>query len=459
MNHRNPNRRHFLSAALAGGVASHLLPFIPSAVRAAGASPKRLLVVFHPMGWLETSFFPTLAANKVDFELGESCKPMAAHKNKLIFMDGLENRGGIWTYGFVNGKQLDNEHGLGMSAAFTGSRKDSSGTFAMGPSIDQAVADHLYAATPTKFRSIALGVNAGSPSGHSSTFFSKSETPVNPQNSAKAAFDTFFKDVPTGAGGGAPSADLVARARKQRQSVIDMVRAELNSLCGNAGQAEKEKCEAHLAALRQQENALAQLTVPVAASCTKPQSPVASSDLVANMHAQMDIVAAAFTCDLARVATIQMGGADGGVDPPGFEHHNTTHAVGDSNGAAGPVANHKQIDLFFANRYAYLLKKLDSVQEADGTLLDNTLILFGSDTTSGMSPGAAGAHQATRFPFWMAGGGNFAFKMGRALQYTTPVAKKWVPHNRMLVSIAQAFGLGVDKFGTLDPGTGPLAML
>jgi Protein of unknown function (DUF1552) len=458
MNHRNPNRRRFLGAALAGGAASHLLPFIPNAVRAAGASPKRLLVLFHPMGWLEGSFFPTLAANKIDFELGESLLPVAAHKNKLIFMDGLENRGGIWTYGFVNGKQLDNEHGLGMSAAFTGSRKDSSGTFAMSPSIDQVVAERLYAETPTKFRNIALGVNAGGPGAHTSTFFSAASTPVNPQNSAKAAFDTFFKDVQTGGGGGTPSADLVARARRQRQSVIDMVRAELNSLCGKIGQAEKDKCDAHLAALRQQENALAQLTVPVAATCTKPASPVTGSDLIANIHAQMDIVASAFTCDLTRVATIQMGGSDGGVDPPGFEHHNTTHAVGDTKLGAGPVANHKKIDLFFAARYAYLLNKLDSIQEADGTMLDNTLVLFGTCTTTG-TIGEIGAHNATRFPFWMAGGGNFAFKTGRTLQYTTPALKKWVPHNRMLVSIAQKFGLAIDKFGTLDPGVGPLPML
>jgi hypothetical protein len=218
-------------------------------------------------------------------------------------------------------------------------------------------------------------------------------------------------------------------------------------------------CDAHLAALRQQENALSQLTVPVAATCTKPASPVTGSDLVANIEAQMDIVAAAFTSDLARVATIQMGGADGGADPPGFEHHSTTHAVGDTNLGAVPVSNHKKIDLFFANRYAHLLNKLDSIQEADGTLLDNTLILFGSDTTTGTSPGEIGAHQATRFPFWMAGGGNFAFKTGRELQYTTPALKKWVPHNRLLVSIAQKFGLPLDKFGTLDPGAGPLAML
>jgi hypothetical protein len=456
MNHRNPNRRNILGAALAGGAASHLLPFIPRAARAAGTSPKRLLVVFHPMGWLESTFFPTIAPNKVDWELGESMKPLAAFKNKLIFMDGLENRGGVWTYGFINGKQIDNEHGLGMAAAFTGSGKELSGSWAKGPSIEQAVADKIYAESPTKFRNIALGVNAGSPGGHSSCFFSKAETPVNPQNSAKAAFDTLFKDLQTG--GGVPSADLVARARKQRQSVIDMVRAELNSLCGKIGQTEKEKCDAHLTALSQQENALAQLTIPASATCTKPASPITTSDLIANIHAQMDNIASAFTCDLTRVASLQMGGADGGSDPPGHEHH-TTHAVGDTNLGAGPVASHKQIDAFFANRYAYLLKKLDSIQEEDGTMLDNTLILFGSDTTTGTSPGAVGAHQASRFSFWMAGGNNFAFKTGRALQYTTPALKKWVPHNRMLVSIAQKFGLPIDKFGTLDPASGPLPML
>ena len=459
MSFQNFSRRGFLAGSVGGALAAPLLPFVPRAAYAAGPSPKRLLVMYHPMGYLESAFFPKIAANNVDWELGESMAALASLKDKLIFLDGLENRGGAYTYGLRNGVQRDNEHGLGMAAVFTGSDKLMDGSYATGPSIDQVVADSLYAANPTKFRNIALGVNAGSPGGHSSCFFIRAGTPVNPQSSSQAAFDSLFKDLAVGGGSGAGNVEALLRAKRNRQSVIDMVRTDINALCGRIGKAEKEKCDAHLSGLRQLESRLEQTRAPSLASCSKPTAPN-NADLAASIRSQINTVVAAFTCDLSRVATIQMGGADGGADPPGFEHHATTHAVGDTKLAAGPVADHKKIDLYFVAHYAYLLQRLNEVQEADGTLLDNTLVLFGSDTTTGTSEADdVGAHKCVRFPLWLAGGSNFAFKTGRALRYTTPALKKWQQHNRLLVSIAQKFGLNVDKFGTLDPGSGPLAML
>lgn len=451
------SRRGLLHSAIAGGMASPLLPFLPHAARSQAAAPKRLLVVFHPMGYLESGFFPKITT-ETDFALGETMAPLAAFQNKLILLDGLENRGGTWTYGFVNGKQLDNEHGLGMASAFTGSgKKLSGGEYADSISIDQAVADFVYKQTPTRFRNLALGVNAGSPGGHTSCFFTGPSTPVNNQNSPIAAFDNVFRDLATG-GGTSDNSAALARIKKQRQSVIDLVRSDVSSICNRLGTTEKQKCDAHLAGIRQMEAALNSVKPTVSTGCSKPAAPSAA-DLVATAHSQMDVVTAAFTCDLTRVATIQMGGADGGSDPPGFNHHNVAHATGDTNLAANVVADHKKIDLWFNERFAYLLRKLDSVQEANGTLLDNTLILFGSDTTQGTSTGMVGAHQSARFPFFLAGGANFAWKTGRALPLIPAGTKKWIPHNRLLVSIAQKFGLQVNTFGTHDPGTGTLTML
>lgn len=472
------SRRDVLTSGLAGVAGLRLLPFFPNAARAATAPPpRRLLLVFHFGGFLETSFFPALAANGQDWTLGETMTALSPYKQHLIFPDGLEHRGVMYEYSQEgmdpNKVQLDNEHGGGINSVFTGSKITRATNFlSSGPSIDRVVANALYAANPTKYRTLDLGVFAGSGSGgHDCCFFSAPGTPVIAQNSPQAAFNTLFKDFQVSS----PAFDEAAatRSRKRKQSVIDAVRGDLNQLCTRIGKAEKQKCDAHLSALRDLEFGLQSASMNHAPACVKPAAPPVDdgSDkaALANIHTQMDIIASAFTCDLTRVATLQIGHGDGGFDEiAGIGHHETTHAVGDKRGEQKFIDDHKKIDRYYADRFAYLLQKLDSIKEADGTsVLENTLILSGHDTTTRSMPGKEGPHTGERSPLFLAGGRNFAFKTGRYLQLAkpnavasfNPRAGAFVPHNRMLVSIGRAFGLDINTFGTLDNSTGGLPML
>lgn len=462
---RRFSRRDLIAAGFAGAAGSRLLPFVPHAARAADAAPpKRLLCVFKFGGYLESSYFPKIAADG-SWTLGETMTALAPYKEHLIVPDGLEHRGVTWSYGFVNGKQLDNEHGLGMQSIFTGSRVSVETNYlSTGPSIDNVVADKLYADNPTKYRSLTLGVNCGANSGHYRCFMRAPGVTVTPEQSPRAVFDAIFKDLPLGGGMVDPAVlAAIERQKRERKSVIDAVRSELQSLCGRIGTAEKDKCDAHLTALRELERTLEANAAPPVPACTKPGEPVAGAGGVAgtltNIHSHMDLITSAFACDLTRVAALQIGHGDGMDSIDGINHHNTTHAVGDRKGDAVNLENHRKLDRYYADRFAYLLGKLSSIREGNGTMLDNTLIMFGQDTTSRDTEPAVGAHYGERSPIFLAGGRSFAFKTGRALQLTTPVAKKWVPHNRLLVSIGRAFGLQIDKFGTLDPASGPMPML
>jgi len=115
------------------------------------------------------------------------------------------------------------------------------------------------------------------------------------------------------------------------------------------------------------------------------------------------------------------------------------------------------------------MEQLSSIPEGSGTMLDNTLVVFGSDTTTGQTL-AVGAHNGFRFPMWIAGGGNFAFETGRqmmlpAMPPGTPAtaSNKWgydykggkyLYHNALLVSVAQAFGMPINSYGSHDQGVG-----
>ena len=474
------SRRRMLAAFAAAGGASRLGPFLPASAYAA-AAPKRILTVFHPMGYLEKSFFPQGTQN--DFTLGETMTDLDPWKNKTIFLDGMNLYGIAYFFNFKS-----NEHGIGEATCFTGAKYDEFGG-ATGPSIDQAVADFQYAQVKTRFRSISLGVNAGD----SSPFYRSSKTKIRAQGSAQATFDMLFDGF---AAPNAPSQGPTApapvdttsrdRLRSRRQSVMNLVKRDLDRLRKLSGRDDQAKLDAHLEGISSIENRLklsaAQSTEPKGTSsgplatagsitqgCAKPSTMVGAS-IQSRVHMQMDLIAAAFACDLTRHASLQLGDANGGMDEavPGVGQHETTHAVGDAMAQPKDVDNHKKYDRWYAARWAYLLNKLDSIKEGNGTMLDNTLIVFGQDTTTNTEGGLSGfgAHYSLRFPMFLAGGGNFAFKTGQYLKIpransggSVEAQKKLVSHQRLLTSIGQAFGMDINTFGDHDPGTGPLTQL
>jgi hypothetical protein len=481
------SRRKMLAAFAAAGGASRLGPFLPSAVHAAEV-PKRILTVFSPMGYLESSFWPTGTGS--NYTLGETMTALNPFKSKLLFLDGIALYGPEWYF-----SNDDNEHAAGGNMVFTGAKKAG---FATGPSIEQAVADYQYGLAKTQFRALALGVNAGTPEPHSGVFYSKAQTPVTAQGSAQATFDMLFKgftgpSAPApGVTPGSPSTppldtSAIDRQRKQQQSVLNLVKGDLGRIRNFAGKDDKAKVDAHTDGISSLENRLKLMAGGSQNVTTTPSTPGAPpaaagtagpgcakptlggvTKIEDRVHTQMDLITAAFACDMTRSASLQLGMCDGGMDDavPGVNQHGTTHSIGDNKGQQVDIDNHKKYDRWFAARWAYLLGKLDSIKEGNGTLLDNTLIVFGSDTTTIQSMDL-GPHNHYRFPLWLAGGGNFAFKTGQAIKLPSPSkapgspadVAKWTAHQRLLTSIGQAFGMPITKFGDNDPGSGPVPQL
>jgi hypothetical protein len=111
-----------------------------------------------------------------------------------------------------------------------------------------------------------------------------------------------------------------------------------------------------------------------------------------------------------------------------------------------PHAPSAFLDAWYAGHVAYLLEKLDAVSEGDGTLLDNTLIVWGRELGST-------AHRMERVPFVMAGRARGALTTGRSLDFDRQ------QHAKLLVSVAQIMGLDRNGFGNRDSNSGPLSGL
>lgn len=441
-------------AALAPG----LLPFVPRAARAQGmASPKRVLCIFHGLGYLENSFWPTPgpSGRADDFTLGETQSALAPHRDQLIYPDGMLLYGAQYFY-----EDDDNEHGSGGNMTFTASHKEG---YSTGPSFEQAIADSFWNADDpvTPYRDIALGISAGTGE-HRSAFFRGDQQPIAGANDPADVFEALF------GGRDAMDDEAAARRRALDQSVLDHIRGELQSTRRRIGRQEEALLDAHLEHLR----ALERRVTTTGAVCTTPDAPTGDfgggdpAKLTRTFEAHVDTLAAAFACDLSRVATLQLGHCDGGLTlVEGLNAHGVSHAVGDTR--EDPVANaaakaeHRQLDRFWADRWAYLLAKMASIPDGDGSLLDNTLIVWGTDTSTGESLGV-GPHKHWRMPYFMAGGSKWAFPTGRHLRLAHPDGTGrddgpgWQSNSRLWVSIMQRYGMDVDTFGNMDIGHGTL---
>ena len=434
------SRRSLLKSAAGAALASPFLPLLDAYGQVA-SMPRRLLLVFTPHGTIYDQWKPGGA--DTNFTLSPILQPLAAHKSKLVVIDGLQ----------INGTYHPNcnlaPHPIGMSTLWTGSRVNDIetvvpggnvpvGVWSTGPSIDQVIASQLNAGTP--FRSLELGVQTSISQAAFRTIYTGAKSAINPQTDPRAAYNSLFAGV---------NADAAqkARLRFEKQSMIDVNKAEVDALLRRVGAHDKPKLEAHLTALRDLERQLAQNT---AGACSPPGAPAAiDTGDVANRPEVFDqqaaVIAAAFSCDLTRVASLQYSNGHDNVPYPwlgyqGAHHDNLSH----DEGTPAARATRIQICTWFAQKFAVLLDKLSAVREGSGTLLDNTMVVWGTEV-------ATGAHNFDNVPFIVAGGGAKGVRVGRLLNAGGAF------HHRLLVSIAQYMDQGgITRFGDLDAGTGGL---
>jgi hypothetical protein len=384
-----------------------------------------------PNGTVMDEFWPGAG-----FTLGSILQPLEALKDKLIVMRGVDKAA-------AQISPVPKDHWPDWVSLLTGRqgiiRSDQTCDIG-GISIDQHIAAEL--APPTRFPSIHLGARANQGTHHWSA--RAAYEPITPQNDPAVAFDTVFEEVTLDPFG-------LAQLRARRQSVLDTVSDELRSLeCEFTG-GYREKFQRHLDAVQGLEQSLA---ASASDNCVVPTvDPVdAGSDAAypAIIEQQMKIMTHALACDLTRVGTLMLGGQRINHTWIGIEgsHHGIAH--GSEGVTADPDTRHEwliAIDRWYAEQVRDFLVMLDAVPEGDGTLLDNTVVVWLHEQTSGSS------HQRTDMPVVLAGGLDGTLETGRTID------AGGVPHNGLLISLAEAMGVPTAQFGDPSLSNGPLDAL
>ncbi len=464
----------------AGGVAVGL-PFLSAMLRpgrshAQDSAPLRLIVFYNPGGTLLDRWRPT--GSETDFTLQPMMSSLAPFQDRLVFVDGVD----------LSITQLGNghPHSRGMGGVLTGTEllagnyntNGGNAGFAAGASIDQVIA----ASNSEGLRFPSLEVSAGWSTGitaggqpHPGNIINYQPpsgggqaVPVPPATDPLNTLNRVFAGIDG-------DADAATQLTQWNTSILDGVQDDFNRVMAQLSAEDRAKLEAHVTLVRETEEGLRQV---VDAGCVAPTSvdptPGFYDDPIAdgvsrgasdggNMSittgakvplkgdVMSDLLVTAMACDLTRVGTMQWSDSEAKFMLGFLQDQNgqalTDHHHGYQHDRGFQPGSLEVIYKFYMDKLAYLLEKLDSVNEGEGTMLDNSLVLAVSEIQMPET------HGQNNMPFLLAG------KAGGQLETQRWLKVNSQPHNNMLVSILNMFGIQDQTFGHRDFCTGPLAGL
>jgi hypothetical protein len=438
------NRRALLKGL--GGAAIGL-PFLGAMADSASAVtfPKRFVVFFTGLGTVKPQWVPT--GTETDFTFGKVLAPLEAYKKRMLVIEGVDMESAY------HGPGDPHQQGIGHALTGTELQEGTLFPYACNPgkmvgwgggiSLDQFLADKI--GQTTKFPSLEFGVQVQYANVSARVAYRGPGQPVPPEDDPYQAYLRIFSDL-----GSDPQA--LARLRAERHTVLDVVSEDYERLSARLGASDKQKLDAHLEAVREIDKRLDAPGV-IGGACNPPDlgAPISiyeNDNYPAIGKLQLDLLAMALTCDLTRVASIQWTTVQTGkvftwlgqTEP----HHTLSHS---SDGDTVRQAQLVDIGNWHAQELAYLCQKLDSVPEGDGTVLDNTVILWCTDIAQGNT------HARRDMPYVLVGGCGGALKTGRHLKFQGSY------HNDLLIALAHAMGVPVQTFGNPAYCTGPLAGL
>jgi len=370
-----------------------------------------------------------------NFQLRSLLQPLEPFQRKLTIPSGLwherlEQRPGHdgKTSGFLTGIENYKLDGNRLKAAV---------------SIDQLIAQKIGNETPLP--SFCLGIKPDTttqldliPIFRSYISWSSPSQPAPKEIDPRFAFDRLFAD---------------GDRQRQNKSILDAVLEQAHGLKGSVSSADGQKLEEFLESVRDVEKRVEKVDQPEKARW-QPSTPPANlrrpairpDDREPHTQLMLDMIVLAFQMNKTRVATFMFdnGGCTGnfsflaGVTE---EWHATSH----HRDRPEIKRQYETINRWHVAQLAYMLKQMDSIQEGDGTLLDHSMILMGSELSDG------NRHTAHNLPLILAGGGSGTIRTGRALAYP-----EHTPFARLFVAIAQRMGVKLDSFAD---ATQPLANL
>ena len=423
-----------IGAALALPILDSMVPALTAQNRTAARPFNRFGAVYVPNGVIMGVWTP--ATEGAGFELMPAMKPLMPFHDQLIVVSGLSSVPPPIRPGDGAGV-----HARASTRFLTDvpPKSTEGADLEAGISMDQIAAKEL--GQHTQFASLEMGIESTESAGacdggfacpYTSTIsWRSSTTPLPMENDPRAVFERLFGDD----GSSDPKARL-ARIRQDR-SVLDSVISEAGRLQAALGHGDRAKLDEYLEAIRDVERRIQKAEEQAGQQVTLIDHPAgipASFD--DHMKVMFDLQVLAYQTDLTRVTTFMVGREFSGMTYPQIGVPDAHHPISHHRNEPERIEKVARINTYHVTLFAYLLDKLRSTADGDGSLLDHVTILYGA----GMSD--SNAHNPHDLPIVLVGGGAGQLKGGRHVR-----VPKDTPLANLHLTLLDKFGVRWDRMG------------
>ena len=381
----------------------------------AKSRPRRFLGICNNLGLLPEEFFPKEAG--CDYEPSTYLNLLQKHRDDFTVFSGVSH------------PNVDGGHPSDISF-LTAAPHPASSSFRNSISLDQHIAEHM--GNQTRFPSLTLAVNSGS----RSLSWTGTGVAIPPEESASALFKQLFLQ------GSEKEVQAQIRKLDTGRSILDAIGDQAKDLERRANNHDRGRLEQFFSSVRDLESRL--LASRQWESKTKPKidvdpptDPTNSAQYMSKVRLMYESVKLAFQTDSTRSVTLMLNSVGTPVvEIPGTKISDGYHNLSHHGKSEEKLAQLRVIDLEHMKLLDHFFADLKSVREEDESLLDRSMILYGSNL------GDANAHSTTNMPILLAGGG---FKHGQHLVFDH---QQNYPLPNLFVSILQRMGIEQDKFAS-----------
>jgi len=379
------------------------------------ATPRRMFGICNNLGLLHKEFFPTDAGR--DYTPSPYLKLLQAHRNDFTVISGVSH------------PQVDGGHPSDI-AFLTAAPHPGSSSFRNTISLDQYIAERI--GTMTRFPSLTLSVNGGA----RSLSWTGTGVAIPPEEKASGVFNQLFLQ------GTPEEVEAQIRALDTGRSILDVVAEQARDLQRNVGERDKSRLDQYFTSVRDLEHRLQESKgwenkpkpVVKEAAPVDPTSPAQYMDKVKQMY---DLARLAFETDSTRAITLMLNSVGTPVMTiPGETLTDSYHNLSHHGQAEDKLAQLKVVDEWHMKLLAGLFDELKGVHEGEETLMQRTMVLYGSNL------GDANAHSTTNIPTLFAGGG---FRHGQHLAFDR---EKNYPLPNLFLSMLQRMGIEANRFAS-----------
>ncbi len=401
----------------------------------AAKPPMRLAVMFFPNGVNVSKWTPRETG--ASYSLPPTLEPLQNVRDEINVFTGLTH-----DKARANGDGAG-DHARSAATFLTGSqaKKTDGKEIRAGISLDQLIAEKV--GQTTRLPSLEIGCDKGAMAGncdsgyscaYSSTIVWKSSTqPIPKEVNPRLIFERLFGD---------PNKVAEERGRAKallyKKSVLDLVLEDAKKLNGDLGGADRRKVEEYLDSVRSIEKQI-QVAERDPSRRLPPELEVPDGvpgEFPKYVRLMTDLMVAALQTNTTRVATFMLANEGSNRTFPFIDVRDGHHSISHHAGNQEKLEKIAKIDRFYVGQFAYLVEKLRSIKEGDGTLLDSTMALYGN------SIGDGNRHNHDELPVLFAGRAQGTVQTGRHVRHprNTPLCN-------LYLSILDRMGLKEEKFG------------